>query len=602
MAHGGSPVVVSGGTIINRFLAFLERLSLEIEQDQLEGLKFLLQGKIPLGILEKCLTPRKLFTRMMHHSLLGEDNLEILEQLFKQIQRSDLAERVSVFKQSSNSMDMETELPGMEIVSFGIGSQKTDHNVRDAKDKLIISMNAGLGINPSEIRLVGTEEVSDNWFNLSFEIPNKKVLLDKLRWAAIYKESWLGLCGVKSVTIGNESQILLQPVTRSLSLTIQAGSACCRNDKNLDLILVTDCSISNPVLLGHLKTQLRYLVKAIFAKGFHLRLALICYQNHQRHFRGGMRSGNPQINSTVHTQNFMENIEEMKDSIKNLRCFGKGGTTKGLADGLASAVHLSDADVDPDSSKCRKDAIKICILLLPVMDRRATLEIYKCEHGHDVMKLCRQLVGNAVTLYTVTVATSQAVPNYLADHPAVALMTDFFSGISFMTGGQYIQTRNIKLVSEVIMHVIGEDVSMEQLFGTAYDIIMEQIKKPDDEGINLQELANVLERALNQRVCHVSLILLDRMTIGPKSKVAKMFSLDENIDDACKTFKCALDEIQRSNIATAPGTPRDVDMEVEEPETPSPEVSLATNHEITLDVSERMVQKVGLRKAHYWPR
>ena len=84
-----------------------------------------------------------------------------------------------------------------------------------------------------------------------------------------------------------------------------------------------------------------------------------------------------------------------------------------------------------------------------VMDRRATLEIYRCEHGHDVMKLCRQLAGNAVTLYTVTVATSQPVANYLADHPAVALMTDFFAGISLMTGGQYIQTRNVKLVSEV---------------------------------------------------------------------------------------------------------------------------------------------------------
>lgn len=151
------------------------------------------------------------------------------------------------------------------------------------------------------------------------------------------------------------------------------------------------------------------------------------------------------------------------------------------------------------------------------------------------------------------------------------------------------------------MYAISEDVSMEQLFGTAYDIIMEQIKNPDDEDINLQELANVLEQALNQRFCHVSLILRDRLTIGSK-KLAKKFSLDENIDDACKTFKSALDGIRESNIATAPGTPRDVDMEVEETETPSPEVSLVTNHEITLDVSERMVQKVGLRKAQHWPR
>ena len=53
----------------------------------------------------------------------------------------------------------------------------------------------------------------------------------------------------------------------------------------------------------------------------------------------------------------------MKNCIKNLRCFGKAGTTKGLADGLAAALHLSKANVDSDDSKCRKDAIKICILM-----------------------------------------------------------------------------------------------------------------------------------------------------------------------------------------------------------------------------------------------
>ena len=152
------------------------------------------------------------------------------------------------------------------------------------------------------------------------------------------------------------------------------------------------------------------------------------------------------------------------------------------------------------------------------------------------------------------------------------------------------------------MYAIDEDVSMELLFGTAYDIVMEQIRKPDDEGIDLQVLTNVLERALNQRFCHVNLIQLDKLTIGPRSKLAKKFSLDENIDGACKTFRCALEKVRQSNIVTAPGTPRDVDMEVEEPEIPSPQVSLSTNHEITMDVSERMVRKVGLRKAHHWPR
>ena len=94
-----------------------------------------------------------------------------------------------------------------------------------------------------------------------------------------------------------------------------------------------------------------------------------------------------------------------------------------------------------------------------MMDRRATLEIFKCEHGHDVMKLCRQLQGNSVTLYTVTVAlTSQPVPNYLPD-PALILMADFFTGISLKTGGQYIQLWNIKLISEVKNRYLHHDIS-----------------------------------------------------------------------------------------------------------------------------------------------
>ena len=120
MAHGGSIVVVSGrAKPVNRFRAFLERLSLEIEQDEFEGLKFLLHGNIPLGILEKCHTPRQLFFRMMQQSLLGEGNLDNLQQLFIDARRSDLAERVRVFKQSS--VKVESELPGNGNVFFESG-------------------------------------------------------------------------------------------------------------------------------------------------------------------------------------------------------------------------------------------------------------------------------------------------------------------------------------------------------------------------------------------------------------------------------------------------------------------------------------------------
>ena len=111
----------------------------------------------------------------------------------------------------------------MEIVRFTIGAHRTDQNVKEAKEKLVINMCGGLQLHPSDICLVGSQEVGDNWFNLTFKLPKRTEVLDKLRWDAINKHPGLGLCGVKAVTIGNESQIVMQPITRSLSLTIPAG-------------------------------------------------------------------------------------------------------------------------------------------------------------------------------------------------------------------------------------------------------------------------------------------------------------------------------------------------------------------------------------------
>lgn len=68
-----------------------------------------------------------------------------------------------------------------------------------------------------------------------------------------------------------------------------------------------------------------------------------------------------------------------------------------------------------------------------------SLGIYNCAHGHDVMKICRQLAENAVTLYTVGISQSKPASR-LAKNP----LTDFFAGISLKTGGRYIQTPDVR--------------------------------------------------------------------------------------------------------------------------------------------------------------
>ena len=102
MAHSDSRVVVSGITVLNKFRIFLERLSQEIEEDEFQGMKFLLMDTIPEGILENCGKPRDLFSKMLKMALLGEDNLDYLEKLLTTVRRPDLVERVRAYRQSES--------------------------------------------------------------------------------------------------------------------------------------------------------------------------------------------------------------------------------------------------------------------------------------------------------------------------------------------------------------------------------------------------------------------------------------------------------------------------------------------------------------------
>ena len=111
MAHGNPTVVDGRRVVLSRFLSFQERLSQEIQKDQLEGLKNLLQDHIPAGILEQCCTARKLFNCMKQKGLLGEDNLGFLEQLLAEVGRADLVERIRNFSKQP-SMDVDCDSPG----------------------------------------------------------------------------------------------------------------------------------------------------------------------------------------------------------------------------------------------------------------------------------------------------------------------------------------------------------------------------------------------------------------------------------------------------------------------------------------------------------
>lgn len=140
------------------------------------------------------------------------------------------------------------------------------------------------------------------------------------------------------------------------------------------------------------------------------------------------------------------------------------------------------------------------------------------------------------------------------------------------------------------------DKSLERLFGTAHDIVIEEIKKSDGD-VDTGELTVKVLEGLNRRHCRVKLLVIDESTIAPSSKLANKFSWDESIESACKTYRSELEKIRQS-WANTPGTPSDVNME----EVTEPKVQLLENQLITREVSERMVRRVVVRREQNRPR
>ena len=136
---------------------------------------------------------------------------------------------------------------------------------------------------------------------------------------------------------------------------------------------------------------------------------------------------------------------------------------------------------------------------------------------------------------------------------------------------------------------------MERLFGTAHDIILDEIEMNDGDVV-LEELLTKVQEELTKRSLHVNLIAINGSTIGPSSKLASKFSLDDSIDTACKTWQREVQKMRQADSVS--GTPGDVNME----EAAGPQVQLLEKQNVTREVSERMVRRVVVRREQYRPR
>lgn len=174
-----------------------------------------------------------------------------------------------------------------------------------------------------------------------------------------------------------------------LFIDVSYHAPCLHDDQKLDLIVVVDCATTNSAILGQLKTQLKYMVDVISRRSGHFRLAIISYQNHPYSGRRGQTASVSNIASVI---NFTDDKAKMKDNIRSLRCFGGNGSRRGLADGLALAVHLSGNSDDGDTYyKCRREALTVCVLLRKYM--------YIIMHIFSRMKTQKPIIILYLTVY-----------------------------------------------------------------------------------------------------------------------------------------------------------------------------------------------------------
>ena len=141
------------------------------------------------------------------------------------------------------------------------------------------------------------------------------------------------------------------------------------------------------------------------------------------------------------------------------------------------------------------------------------------------------------------------------------------------------------------MCAIKEHVSLERLIGTAHDIVVPEVNRKYRD-INVEELTEKLRAALDERSCRANLMLRNGVNIPPESELALKLSYDEDLESARITFAQGVNRMQQAVAATA-GIPVDVNME--EMTTELARVTISNNHDITNDLSERLVRKVGHR-------
>ncbi|MEE6499329.1 hypothetical protein FKM82_003414 [Ascaphus truei] len=112
---------------MDTFVVMLHNLSTQLDDKELDTLKFLCQEKMGKKKLESVKSVRDLFRYLMELLHISRDNLEFLRTLLKTIKRHDLVQEVDGFQERSLGVDAMSEI--QESDQFGLAFDIICENV-----------------------------------------------------------------------------------------------------------------------------------------------------------------------------------------------------------------------------------------------------------------------------------------------------------------------------------------------------------------------------------------------------------------------------------------------------------------------------------------
>ena len=188
---------------------------------------------------------------------------------------------------------------------------------------------------------------------------------------------------------------------------------------------------------------------------------------------------------------------------------------------------------------------------------------------------------------------------------------DFFMSLAYITGGQYVPMVNAKLLAQVIIGGVREEISLERLMQDAQEDINREMRAAEAEEVDEQEMISRVNRVLltkNRRVAQMENLSGQTSSIARTtySKCADMSELRSRYvpQSTPEEYIAAMPAATRTRAAyrgarVAMSKKSDESLEGEAAVAPAaPDLTYGFKEEesVTLEQTERIVQRMRSKK------